>query len=86
MLVAVALVGFWPTFAGPSFLPAVIGGIVIGLVIAAIAAWRHWGILILTGLVIAAYFVFGGALALPHTALFGASPPSRRCRGSRWAR
>ena len=27
VLVAVALVGFWPTFAGPSFVPAVIGGI-----------------------------------------------------------
>ncbi len=74
MLVAVALVGFWPTFAGPSFLPAVVGGIVLGLGIAAVAAWRRWGILIITGLVIAAYFVFGGALALPHTAILGVVP------------
>ena len=73
-LVTIALIGFWPTFAGPSFLPAVFGGIVIGLFIAAAAAWRRWGILIITGLVIAAYFLFGGALALPHTAIVGVLP------------
>ncbi len=74
LLVAVALVGFWPTFAGPAFVPAVVGGIVIGLAVAGIAAWRRWGILIITGLTVAAYFVFGGAFALPHTAIFGFIP------------
>jgi hypothetical protein len=74
VLVAVALVGFWPTFAGGSFLPAAIGGIVLGLAIAGVAAWRRWGILIITGLVIAAYFVFGAAFALPHTAILGSIP------------
>ncbi|WP_136054786.1 transglutaminase domain-containing protein [Microbacterium sp. K24] len=74
LLVAVALVGFWPTFAGPSFLPAAIGGIVVGLAIAGVAAWRRWGILIITGLTVAAYFVFGGAFALPHTAILGFIP------------
>ncbi|MET0296827.1 MAG: transglutaminaseTgpA domain-containing protein [Microbacterium sp.] len=74
LLVGVALVGFWPTFAGPSFLPAALGGILLGLVIAAAAAWRRWGILITAGLVVAAYFVFGAALALPHTAIFGVIP------------
>jgi hypothetical protein len=74
VLVAVALVGFWPTFAGASFLPAVIGGIALGLAIAAVAAWRRWGVLTVTGLVVAAYFLFGGALALPHTTLFGVVP------------
>ena len=74
VLVAVSLVGFWPTFAGPSFLPAAIGGIVLGLAIAAVAAWRRWGILVVTGLVVAAYFVFGGALALPSTTIAGVVP------------
>lgn len=74
VLVAVALVGFWPTFGGPSFLPAVVGGILIGLAIAAVAAWRRWGILAVSGLVVGAYFVFGGALALPHTAILGFVP------------
>lgn len=74
LLTATALVGFWPTFAGASFLPAAIGGILLGLGIAALAAWRRWGILVVTGLVIAAYLVFGGALALPSTTILGVIP------------
>lgn len=74
LLIVVSVVGFWPTFAGPSYLPAALGAIVLGLVIAAVAAWRRWGILIVTGLTIAVYFVFGGALALPHTAILGFIP------------
>lgn len=74
LLIGVSVVGFWPTFAGPSYLPAALGAIVLGLVIAAVAAWRRWGILIVTGLTIAVYFVFGGALALPHTAILGFIP------------
>ncbi|MDQ0726925.1 transglutaminase domain-containing protein [Microbacterium sp. W4I20] len=74
LLVVISLVGFWPTFAGPSFLPAAIGGIVLGLAIAAVSAWRRWGILIITGLTVAAYFVFGAALALPQTAIIGVIP------------
>lgn len=74
LLVVTALIGFWPTFAGPSFLPAVVGGILIGLAIAAVATWRRWGILIITAVTVAAYFVFGGALALPHTAILGFVP------------
>lgn len=66
--------GFWPTFAGPSFLAAAIGGILIGLAIAVITTWRHWGILIVAGLTIAAYFVFGGAFALPQTSILGFIP------------
>jgi transglutaminase-like putative cysteine protease len=74
LLIAVSLIGFWPTFGGPSFLPAVAGGILLGLGIAGVAAWRRWGILITTGLVIAAYFVLGGALALPQTTIVGVVP------------
>ncbi|WP_439591904.1 transglutaminaseTgpA domain-containing protein [Microbacterium sp.] len=74
LLVAVALVGFWPTFGGASFVPAALGGIVLGLAIAAVATWRRWGILVVTGLVVGAYFVFGGALALPQTAILGFVP------------
>ncbi|MBT2484526.1 MULTISPECIES: transglutaminase domain-containing protein [unclassified Microbacterium] len=74
LLVIVAMIGFWPTFAGPSFLPAAIGGVVLGLAISAAAAWRRWGILVITGLTIAAYFVFGAALALPQTAILGVIP------------
>lgn len=74
VLVGVGLIGFWPTFAGPSFLPAVVGGVLLGLVIAAVTTWRRWGILIIAGLTVAAYFVFGGALALPQTTILGFVP------------
>ena len=74
LLVGVSIAGFWPTFAGPAYLPAAIGGLLLGLAVAAVAAWRRWGILIITGLTVAVYFLFGGALALPHTTLFGVIP------------
>ncbi|PYD02345.1 transglutaminase domain-containing protein [Microbacterium esteraromaticum] len=74
MLLLAALVGFWTTFAGPSFLLAAVGGIVLGLAVATLCAWRGWGILIVTGATIVVYFLFGGALALPHTAVLGVIP------------
>lgn len=74
VLAVVALVGFWPSFDGPSFLPAALGGTLLGLAVAALCAWRRWGILAVAGLVVAAYFVFGGPLALPHTTLAGVVP------------
>ncbi|GAT74332.1 transglutaminase domain-containing protein [Microbacterium sp. HM58-2] len=74
LLIAVSIVGFWPTFAGPSYLPAAVGALLIGLAISAVAAWRRWGILIIAGLTVAAYFLFGGPLALPHTTIAGVIP------------
>ncbi|MFE6736611.1 transglutaminaseTgpA domain-containing protein [Microbacterium sp. NPDC057650] len=74
LLVGAALAGFWPTFGGPGFLPAAIGGILLGLLVAAVCAWRGWGILIVAGLTVVAYFVFGGALALPQTTIVGVVP------------
>jgi len=74
VLLLIAVIGFWPTFAGPSFLAAAIGGILLGLAIAAVCAWRGWGILIIAGLTVAVYFVFGGPLALPHTTIAGVIP------------
>ncbi|MGM1017065.1 MAG: transglutaminaseTgpA domain-containing protein [Actinomycetota bacterium] len=74
VLLGVSIAGFWPTFAGAGYLPAALGGLVLGLGIAAVCAWRRWGLLSITGLTIGAYFVFGGALALPHTAILGVVP------------
>ncbi len=74
LLIAVSFIGFWPTFAGPSFLPAALGALLLGLAVSAVAAWRGWGVLIIAGLTIAAYFLFGGALALPHTTIAGFIP------------
>ena len=74
VLIAVGAVGWWPTFAGGSFLPAALGGLVLGLAIALGCAWRRWGILPIAGSTVAVYFLFGGALALPQTTLFGVVP------------
>ncbi|HCS62032.1 MAG TPA: transglutaminase [Microbacterium sp.] len=74
VLLGVSIAGFWPSFAGPSYLPAAIGGALVGMAIAAAAAWRKWGILIIAGLTVLAYFLFGGALALPHTTIAGFVP------------
>lgn len=74
LLAAVAAIGFWPTFGGASYLGAAIGGIVLGLGIAALCAWRGWGILVVAGLTVLAYFLFGGLLALPHTTFAGFVP------------
>lgn len=74
VLLGASAAGFWPSFAGPSFLGAALGGALIGIAIAAVSAWRHWGVLIVAGLTVLAYFVFGGALALPHTTILGIIP------------
>lgn len=73
-LLLVGIVGWWPTFGGPVFLVATLGALVLGLAIAALTAWRGWGILVTAALTIGAYFVFGSALALPHLAIFGVIP------------
>ena len=74
LLLGVSVAGFWPTFAGGSYLLAAIGGALLGIAVAAVAAWRRWGILIIAGLTVVVYFVFGGALALAHTTIAGFVP------------
>lgn len=74
LLLAVPVLGFGPSFDGAAYLLAGFGAIALGVGIAWVCAWRHWGVLPAAGLTVAAYFLFGGALALPHTALFGVIP------------
>ena len=74
LLLAVSIVGFAPTFDSPQYLVAGVGGLALGLALAwAGGRWRL-GVLSLAGATIGAYIVFGGALALPHTALLGVVP------------
>lgn len=73
-LLAVPIIGFWPTFGGPAYLPAAVGGALLGMGLAALCTWLRWGILPLAGLTALAYFLFGGALALPHTTVAGFIP------------
>jgi hypothetical protein len=74
LLLAVGIAGFWPTFGGPGYLSAAIGGMVLGFAIAGVGAWQRWGILALAGATLGAYVVFGAVLALPHTAILGFIP------------
>ena len=74
LLLAVAVVGFGPSFDGPQYLVAGLGALALGLSIAWLGARLRWGVLPVAGATVAAYFVFGGALALPHTAFAGVVP------------
>jgi hypothetical protein len=69
----VSIVGFAPTFDSPQYLVAGVGGLAragAGLGGSPVAP----RVLSLAGATIGAYIVFGGALALPHTALLGVVP------------
>jgi len=74
LLVAVPIAGFWPTFGGPAYLPAAVGGALVGLAVAAFAARLRWGVLEQAGLVMLAYFLLGPALAVPQTTILGVIP------------
>lgn len=74
LLLSVAVIGFATTFDGPAYLVAGFGGVVLGLALGWVGARLRWGILPLAGATAGAYVLFGGALALPHTALLGVIP------------
>jgi len=70
----VSIAGWWPTFAGGSYLVAAVGALLLGLAVAAACTRQRWGILITAGLTVAAYLLFGPALAVPQSAAFGFVP------------
>ncbi len=74
LLLSVGIIGFAPTFDSPRYLVTAYGALALGLAIAWVGARLRWGVLPVTGASVAAVFVFGGVLALPHTALFGVVP------------
>ncbi|MCC2032988.1 transglutaminase domain-containing protein [Microbacterium allomyrinae] len=74
LLLAIPVIGFWPTFDGASYLVAAVGGIALGMVLGALGALWRWGVLLVSAATVLAYFLFGGALALPHTTVAGVVP------------
>ncbi|MBZ6372369.1 transglutaminase domain-containing protein [Microbacterium aurum] len=74
LMLLVSVIGFAPTFDSPQYLVTALGGLALGLALAWVGARQRWGILSLAGATVGAYIVFGGALALPHTALLGIVP------------
>jgi hypothetical protein len=74
LLLLIPVVGFWPTFDGARYLVAALGGLVLGMALGVLGTLFRWGILLLTGATVIAYFLFGGALALPNTTVAGVVP------------
>ncbi|WP_349425889.1 transglutaminase domain-containing protein [Microbacterium sp. LWS13-1.2] len=74
LLLLIPVVGFWPTFDGARYLVAALGGLVLGMALGVLGTLFRWGILLLTGATVVAYFLFGGALALPNATVAGVVP------------
>lgn len=75
LLLCLGVLGFSLSFGGdPHYLLAGIGGIVLGLGIAAANAHLRLGIVITAALAFGAYMVLGTALAVPDAALAGVVP------------
>jgi hypothetical protein len=74
LLLLIPVVGFWPTFDGARYLVAALGGLVLGIALGVVGTLFRWGILLLTGSTVIAYFLLGGALALPNTTVAGVVP------------
>ncbi|MEK8225712.1 transglutaminase-like domain-containing protein [Oerskovia sp. M15] len=61
-------------------LPAV-GGMVLGLGVAWLGAWRRWGVVTVTAVAVVVYVFLGGAFALPGTTIAGVLPGLETFRG-----
>lgn len=71
LMLGVVIAGFAPSFSSPAYLVPAVCGALLGTAIAVVAAWRRFGVLLTAVLTVAAYFLVGGALALPATTLSG---------------
>lgn len=69
VMFTVPILVLWPVFSGSAYFLAAYGGLAIGLAIAAFGAIGRWHILVLALATVAAYYLFGGALALRETTI-----------------
>lgn len=74
LAVVVSLVPLWPVYQSPAFFVAVLGGAILGGLIAWISALRSWSVLRTTIVSILAIVICGVPLAVPTAALFGILP------------
>ncbi|BCW62393.1 transglutaminase domain-containing protein [Arthrobacter sp. StoSoilB22] len=75
VLLLLGVLGFALSFGGdPHYLIAGLGGVLLGLGIAVLNAHLRLGLLITTAVAFGAYMVFGSALAVPDSAVFGFLP------------
>lgn len=71
---ALALVPLLEVYGGLVALPAIAGGLLLGTAAGVVGAWRRWTALGTVAVLVAAFFVAGGALAAPTTTVAGVVP------------
>lgn len=74
VLGAVAAMAYAPVFGNHQGLLAAILGLIIGAAISAFTGWRRWRWSVTAGLVVVAYLLLGGPVALPTTCVAGIVP------------
>ncbi|ACZ29526.1 transglutaminase domain protein [Xylanimonas cellulosilytica DSM 15894] len=74
LLLGAAAVGFGPAWGTTGYLLPTVGGAVLGLLVAWLAAVRRWGAITTAVAAVVAYLVLGGPLALPGTTTAGVVP------------
>lgn len=74
VLLGAALVGLVRVFGGWWFAPAALTGLALGLLVAALGAWRRWAALTVAGATVLVYLLVGGPLAFRSTTLAGFLP------------
>ncbi|MDR0366041.1 MAG: hypothetical protein LBH68_04330 [Bifidobacteriaceae bacterium] len=77
LLVTLALAPMIPVFTLPAIIVPGLGGVVLGAVVAAFAAWRRFQPLLTMALMLAAYLLFGPAMAVPEYASHRVIPTLR---------
>ncbi|MGN8025484.1 transglutaminase family protein [Microbacterium sp. 22242] len=73
-LLGLSLMPLSSAFQSAEFWVAGGAGILLGALIAALGAWRRWGVLVVAAVVVVAYFLVGGAIGHRDIALFGVVP------------
>lgn len=82
VLFGIGVLGFGPTFGNePAYLVAGFGGIIVGLLVAAVGAHWRLGLVTMAALGLLAYLVFGSALAAPQESIAGFIPSGESLRG-----
>ncbi|MCL1923569.1 MAG: DUF3488 and transglutaminase-like domain-containing protein [Propionibacteriaceae bacterium] len=76
VVMAAAMMGFWPVFGGSQFIRPAVVGLIAGLMIAWLGAWKRWPTIIVGGATIGAYFLLGSVAALWKNRPYGGIIPN----------
>ena len=72
--VLLALIPLIPVFSPAAAIPAIVGGVVLGAAVAALAVLRRWPVVTTIAATMVAYVLVGGPLAVPATTVAGVLP------------